>query len=155
MGRRAGALIPCGTLAVALLAGAACSQNDGQTASDGQIRLSASLTGANEAPTPGEPDGKGTATVTLDQAKGQVCYTITVSNLDSVTAAHIHKGAAGVAGPVAVPLQAPTDGQVDTCAQADSATIQQIAQHPSDYYVNVHDAQFPKGAVRGQLQPSS
>lgn len=163
MGRRTSALIPWGACALVLFTISACSKRDSQTAQNsdtaqagqmqqaGQMKFAATLTGAAEAPTPGEADGQGTATVTLDPAKGQVCYTINVSNLDSVTAAHIHKGAAGVAGPVTVPLQAPTGGQVDTCATADSATIQQIAANPSDYYVNVHDAKFPKGAIRGQL----
>jgi hypothetical protein len=33
----------------------------------------------------------------------------------------------------------------------DPGLIKAIRQNPSAYYVNVHNADFPAGAVRGQL----
>lgn len=114
------------------------------------VTLKAALSGAAEVPA-GDPDGTGAASVTVDAAKGQVCYTLSVSGSDAATMAHIHKGAAGVAGPVAVALDAPATGSVTGCKPVAPEVIAAILAAPADYYVNVHNAAFPKGAVRGQL----
>jgi hypothetical protein len=115
--------------------------------------LSTTLSGAAEKPKPGDPDGKGTATVKIDSAKGEVCYDIAVSDIGVATMAHIHKGGADVAGPVAVPLNKPgADGKVSTCTPVDKAVLDDIAKNPAGYYVNVHNAEFPAGAIRGQLK---
>lgn len=101
----------------------------------------------------GDEDGSGTATVTLEPDTGQVCYEISVRNIDPPTAAHIHTGAAGETGGVAVPFNAPQGtGAWEDCVSADPATVQQIADNPSGYYLNVHNEPHPAGAVRGQLQ---
>src|SRR5262245_25092371 len=62
------------------------------------ITLEAVLTGANEVPGPGDPDGSGHATFTIDTIALTVIWDVTVANLDTVVAAHIHPGVAGVAG---------------------------------------------------------
>jgi CHRD domain len=113
--------------------------------------LSTTLTGAAEIPGPGDPDGSGTATLTVNPGLGQICYELTVSGIAPATAAHIHVGAAGVAGPVVVPLAPPTDGTSSGCAEVSRELALAILKSPSDYYVNVHNAEFPAGAVRGQL----
>ena len=79
-------------------------------ADDGGITFSATLTGDAEVPGPGDPDGSGTATLRLNPGQGEICYELTVSNIAPATAAHIHEGPAGVAGPVVVPLD-PTNGR--------------------------------------------
>jgi hypothetical protein len=56
-----------------------------------------------------------------------------------------------VAGPVVVPLEPPTNGAASACAEVDGELALAILKHPSDYYVNVHNGEFPAGAVRGQL----
>ncbi|MDP8962133.1 MAG: CHRD domain-containing protein, partial [Actinomycetota bacterium] len=66
--------------------------------------------------------------------------------------AHIHEGEAGTAGPAVIPLEPPKEGPVDTCAEADPAVVQRVIANPSGFYVNVHNQEFPGGAVRGQLQ---
>jgi hypothetical protein len=110
------------------------------------------LSGAAEVPGPGDPDGRGSSTVTVDFNTREVCYTLTVSNIETATAAHIHRGTEDVAGPVVVPLAAPTTGSSSGCvAVADAALLNAIARNPELYYVNVHNAAFPNGAVRGQL----
>lgn len=113
--------------------------------------LRATLTGAAEVPGPGDTDGGGAATVRVDPAQNQVCYTLTVTGIDTATAAHIHTGATGAAGPVAVPFDAPADGSSEGCATVAPALAQALTENPGGYYVNVHTAAFPNGAVRGQL----
>ncbi|MGI9164837.1 MAG: CHRD domain-containing protein [Pyrinomonadaceae bacterium] len=113
--------------------------------------LTSTLTGAAEVPGPGDADGTGTAKVTLNHGKGQVCYELTVSNIGTATAAHIHTGAADVAGPVVVGLEAPASGSSKGCVDLDKEKVKDIIQNPANYYVNVHNTEFPDGAVRGQL----
>ena len=114
--------------------------------------LDTTLTGAAEVPGPGDPDGSGTAHITLNQGQGEVCFELTVQDIAPATAAHIHRGTADVAGPVVVGLAPPTDGSSSGCVTGvDRDLIKAIRQNPSDYYVNVHNADFPPGALRGQL----
>lgn len=113
--------------------------------------LTTTLTGAAEVPGPGDTDGAGTASITLNPGKGQVCYELTVSNIAAANAAHIHSGAADVAGPVVVGLDAPSSGSSKGCADLDKEKVKDIIQNPANYYVNVHNTEFPNGAVRGQL----
>jgi hypothetical protein len=89
--------------------------------------------------------------VTLNQGQSEICFEITVSGIAPATAAHIHVAPAGVAGPVVVPLTPPTSGSSSGCVSVDPGLIKAIRQNPSAYYVNVHNADFPAGAVRGQL----
>jgi hypothetical protein len=114
-------------------------------------KATAKLTGDTEVPGPGDPKGSGTMQVTLNPEKGEVCYELSVANIQEATAAHIHEGATGKEGPVAVALDAPKTGSAKGCKQADAAVIKAMMQDPTGYYVNVHNAAFPKGAVRGQL----
>ena len=128
----------------ALIAGAA-------TAADGGRKLQTNLTGAAEVPGPGDPDGRGTARITVNPGQKQVCYKLSVSNIAPATAAHIHEAAPTAAGPVVVTLGAPTSGTSSGCVTVTRALALEILKDPSDYYVNVHNAAFPAGAVRGQL----
>lgn len=114
-------------------------------------KVTAKLTGAAEVPGPGDPKGGGNAQVTLNSEKNEVCFELSVENIQEATAAHIHKGAAGQEGPVAVALDVPKAGSAKGCKSADGAVIKAIMQDPAGYYINVHNAAFPKGAVRGQL----
>jgi hypothetical protein len=103
-------------------------------------------------PGPGDPDGRGRATVTINQGQDQVCYELTVSNIAAVTAAHIHRGARGVAGPPVVMLEpVAAQGPSKGCVSAPADVIKEIRRNPAGFYVNVHNAEFPDGAVRGQL----
>lgn len=113
--------------------------------------LYATLSGAAEVPNPGDPDGSGSAVVTLNQGQGVVCFDIEVANIDTVTNAHIHVGAAGVPGPVVVGFNPVVNGLHNCVSGVDQDLIKAIRQNPQDYYVNVHTTAFPGGAVRGQL----
>jgi CHRD domain len=112
----------------------------------GGVPFRVGLTGAAEVPDPGDPDGSGTAILTINPGLGQVCSTIDVTGIEQpFTAAHIHVGSSEVAGPVVVHLS--TDG----CTAVDRKLALAIIENPSAYYVNVHNAEFPAGALRGQL----
>lgn len=119
---------------------------------DGGRPLSTTLTGAQEVPGPGDPDGSGEVTLQLNPGLQQICFQLTVHDIAPATAAHIHEAPAGVAGPVVVPLTPPpTSGSSSNCVSADREEILEIMAHPEEYYVNVHNATFPAGAIRGQL----
>ncbi len=120
---------------------------------EGATRLTATLSGASEVPTPGDPDATGRATVNLDVSKTEVCYEVAVQRIDRPVGMHIHQGEAGRAGDVVVPLTTPTASDTTTtgCANVDATLIGRMAANPDNFYVNVHTAAHPQGAVRGQL----
>ncbi len=120
-------------------------------ADQGGRQLTTTLTGEQEVPLPGDPDGIGFATVTVNPGQGLVCYELSVSGIATATAAHIHEAPPGEAGPVVVTLEAPTDGTSGGCIDVGRALAKDILKNPADYYVNVHNAEFPSGALRGQL----
>jgi len=104
----------------------------------------------------GSSTGSSTGTFVIDTAKGSICYNIKVKGLPGVQLVHIHKGALGADGPVAVGLNAKKFNAKDnTCITADKAALSDIAKYPSNYYFNVHTAAYPNGAVRGQLSTSN
>jgi hypothetical protein len=111
--------------------------------------LEASLTGQKEVPGPGDPNGRGEADVKVYKAK--VCYELEVERIKPATAAHIHRGAPSVAGPIVVELKAPTDGSSEGCKAISRQLSKKLREHPSHYYVNVHNDPYPDGAIRGQL----
>jgi hypothetical protein len=92
--------------------------------------------------------------VSIDLDANELCYTLMVADITlPATAAHIHVGEVGVAGPPVVPLAPPdATGMSEACVtDADPAVLQAIVDNPAGYYVNVHNADYPDGAIRGQL----
>jgi CHRD domain len=114
-----------------------------------RANLEASLTGEKEVPGPGDPNGRGEAEVKVYKAK--VCYELEVKRIKPAQAAHIHKGGPNEAGPIVVPLKPPTDGSSEGCIAISEQLSKQLREHPSRYYVNVHNEPYPNGAIRGQL----
>ena len=123
--------------------------------------LDAALSGGDaEVPDPGDPDGSGGAQVTINVKNEKVCFTIVVLDITLPTAAaHIHAGAAGVAGDIVVTLEAPEEidgtgiGLATGCVRDQPRPLlRDIKNNPDQYYVNVHTSDFPGGAVRGQLE---
>lgn len=137
-------------LAVAAAVAAAAAMLTPAPALAGGRPFSTDLVGANEV-AGGDPDGLGTADVRVNVGQSEVCYEITVSGLDPVLAAHIHRAPAGINGAVVVPLNPPVDGTSSGCATVDQSLAKAILKAPQDFYVNVHTTVFPAGAVRGQL----
>jgi CHRD domain len=112
-----------------------------------QVKLATTLVGANEL-AGGDPKGTGAFKVTIDAEAGDFCYSLAQTGLTDVTMAHVHSGAAGVNGPPVITIDL-TD---DECRAVDPAVLKQIVDSPASYYVNIHTAALPKGAIRGQLQ---
>ncbi|HEY4937858.1 MAG TPA: CHRD domain-containing protein [Actinomycetota bacterium] len=116
------------------------------------------MTGGMEVP-PAEPTATARAVITLKPSSDTVCFRLHWDGLTSVAAAHIHLGDAGVTGSVVVPFfSGPIPDSITSVGgcvhNVDPALIQDIHDNPSGYYVNVHDAAFPGGAVRDQLHPA-
>ncbi|HKF45662.1 MAG TPA: CHRD domain-containing protein [Thermoanaerobaculia bacterium] len=116
----------------------------------------AALTGANETPNPADPDGVGFAVINIDQGAGSITFTAYAQNIASISASHIHRGAAGVTGPVIIPFNQPFTNGVSsgTLPGIAPALLAEIIANPPGYYFNVHTTDFPGGAIRGQLQPA-
>lgn len=138
--------------AAALVAGLAAAASVGTGVAPAATALTASMNGAAEIPK-GDPDGRGSGRITLDRAKGRVCYRITLSRVGKVGAGHIHKGKAGAAGPVVVALFGKPTSRPSGCVSGVSkSVIRSIERNPRAFYLNVHNSTYPAGAVRGQLR---
>jgi CHRD domain len=110
----------------------------------------------------GDPDGGGTADLTVDLKAKTVCYDITVRGIGVPTEpvagignAHIHSYPEG--GAIAVDLdtqftlvKGDTYQAID-CVTAKRQALVDILLHPEDYYINVHTSDNPGGAVQGDL----
>lgn len=159
---------------VGLAAGALLSPIGGAIAGHENVVLEASLDGRAEVDATaanksiaGDPNGRGEVYVFgVDGDPKTLCYVMTVDKIAPATAAHIHLGAAGTNGPVVVNLARPTDGNSADCLTegetlatgapafpVEGVTVAQILANPDAYYVNVHNATYPGGALRGQLAP--
>jgi len=136
------------SIAVAALASATLTLGTAEVAG-AATTLTAHLSGKAEVPQAG--NGSGSARITLKGRKRRVCFSITLKNVGTAMAGHIHKGGKTVAGPIVVPLFAEPTTEPSGCVSAKRSVIRAIKRHPRRYYVNVHTAQYPGGAARGQL----
>jgi hypothetical protein len=109
------------------------------------------LTGVAETP-PGAPKGTGRAVITLRGRTLNVCWRFySLHGFSHATLAHIHLGAAGAPGAVVLPLSTGASFLHRGCAPATATLIKAIGANPHGYYVNIHSAKYPAGAVRSQL----
>jgi hypothetical protein len=141
--------------------------------------FTARLSGEHEVP-PRDTPATGVATFQLSEDGTALSYSVNVSNIENVFAAHIHCGAKRVNGPVGVTLfmgpvgggpisgtlakgtiTAPDAGNM--CGWADLAAVV-AAMNSGNAYVNVHTndgvapantgpGDFPGGEIRGQITP--
>lgn len=116
--------------------------------------LVALLYGGNEV-AGGDPDGYGIATVTRTNTK-KICVTVLVTGIEPPSAMHIHAAPAGSNGGVLIGLNSVKPNKGDPgvssgCVKADKADINALLANPDQYYLNVHNATYPGGAVRGQF----
>jgi hypothetical protein len=136
------------TIGVAAMAGAQGRNNE----------FNATMRGSSE--TPKGPAGA-SGTFTVEFENGQACFRMSVRGLGAFpVAAHIHRGAAGVNGPIVVDLKATarstwkgTSPRVaQKCVTARAVVVSAIRRNPAGYYANVHTSKNPGGAARGQLR---
>lgn len=154
---------------------AACGDDDSPTSpsNDNRIVFTSQLRASNEVPpvSNSEANASGTATLTFDLVRsgsaitsGTITMAFSLTGFpagSSATLAHIHTGAAGVAGGVlvnsgltagtAISMPAGTGSFTSAAVSADAATLQSIIDNPAGFYFNVHTLLNPGGAVRGQL----
>ena len=127
----------------------------GQVLGDGADRrsMAGTLRGFREVESAGDPDGDGFAVVTFDDNTAHFYFN--AENVAAPTAAHIHMGTAAENGPVVVDTMVSfTDGVSVTAVDVDEDLAMQILASPDNYYFNVHNADHPAGAIRGQLRPT-
>jgi hypothetical protein len=130
---------------------AACATMEETVAEETAATYRATLTGAQEVGG-GDPDGAGSAEISISDEFGQVCWDLNdIRGIGPITAAHIHRGARGVNGPPVFPLKASNEGDYQGCTDGSEWTQDRIEDNPQDFYVNVHTAEYPNGAIRGQL----
>ncbi|MCD6064608.1 MAG: hypothetical protein K0R82_2519, partial [Flavipsychrobacter sp.] len=100
--------------------------------------------------------GVGVTTLFISDDIDSACLETTVNGLTGpITAAHIHAGPVGVAGPVVLDLSPFITGN------RIKATMTGLTVNPTllsnllsgMYYINVHTTAYPNGEVRGQLLP--
>ena len=117
-----------------------------------EVAFTVVLDGASEFPGPGDTNGAGVASLTLNPTTGQVCVNITTTDIDAMTAMHIHTGVAGAAGGVLINFAPPSGATaVAKCVTAPTTDVQAVIAAPAGHYLNVHNGAFPDGAIRGQL----
>ena len=92
------------------------------------------------------PTGTGRASVSLVPERSEVCYQLTIRGVGAPSAAHVHRRD----GEVVLGLQTPQeDGSVETCAATDALLIEELAQQPGQFYIDVHAA---LGDLRATLE---
>jgi CHRD domain-containing protein len=129
-------------LAVTAFAGAAPRANP--------IMAAAKLTAKEEVPKQVVKNTKASGSFTLDVTGTKATFSLKFSGLTgTATAAHIHLGGMGKAGPVVVPLCGPCKSPVKGTATLTAALLKDLKTHK--LYVNVHTAKNPNGEIRGQL----
>ena len=110
------------------------------------IMFTVDMDGTQVFPGPGDPDGTGTAILTLDGATDLITWVITVENIDlPIFSAHIHQAPAGAQGPIVINFGAVLSGS------AVDPDVDSILATPTSFYVDVHNFTLPGGAIRGQL----
>jgi len=121
-------------------------------------QLSATLKG-NEEVAGGDSNGRGEAFVAVKKpSKRKLCYLLSWEKIEPPAAAHIHKGAPGADGPIKVTLFEDPDGltasTAEGCVKVSEKIAKQLRKTPERFYVNIHNIEFPAGAIRGQLGPA-
>jgi glucose/arabinose dehydrogenase len=109
----------------------------------------------------GDLNGDGLAEIRLRPSTGQVCFDLRWADIDEPVASHIHSGTTGVNGPIVVDLLSNADsfrhedgeGRARGCTEGvGPELLDDIGNRPGAYYVNIHTASFPGGAIRGNLE---
>ncbi|MDP9006293.1 MAG: CHRD domain-containing protein, partial [Actinomycetota bacterium] len=114
-------------------------------------RVYTATLGANGDPSGrGDPDGSGRAQVSLHSGKNLLCVALTTSGVAPVTSVHLHSVSPTSPDPV-VATPAPDSSGSPTCVPVDAEVLRAIRKNPTHHYLDVHNDEFPNGALRGYL----
>jgi hypothetical protein len=115
----------------------------------------ATLTGGN-VPGGGDRDGWGSLRVEImDNLTNRLCADLEIRSIADVTSAQIYRGREGEEGEPVARLERPDDDDSHDCKEIGAALAQEIQSNPSAFYVSVATAEYPDGAIRGQLGPAA
>lgn len=120
-------------------------------------QFTVSLSGDQVVPGPGDPDGGGGVLVTVGKTSGKegtFCFFADTSNVSTpLTAVHLHRGPRGEEGELVLVLhgRSETDPDVSNCLTIDRDLEKDIRKNKENYYIDIHNEEFPDGAVRGQF----
>ena len=100
-----------------------------------------------------DTDGWGRARIGLHHIRNELCTDLEVRSIGAVTSVEVYRGRAGEAGEPVSRIERPDDNDSWDCKQIGAALMQEIETNPSNFYVEVRTAEFPNGAIRGQIVP--
>ncbi|MET9249916.1 CHRD domain-containing protein [Nonomuraea sp. NPDC003709] len=130
------------------------------TTSGRKYYFTAELSGRNEVREPGkkvnDPNGVAVARFRIEGTR--LYYAVRFAKTGRPTAFHIHRGKAGVNGPVVINLLSNGDirGNIASgSVRVKSSLLRDIKAKPKNWYANLHTGEFPDGAVRGQLHSAN
>ena len=127
-----------------------------QPAANPEVSYNVVLNGANEFPGPGDTDGTGQASITINATTGRVCVNLSTTGIDPMNALHIHPGAPGTANSPVVDFAVTSGTSAAKCVVATATSVTDaIIAAPQAFYLNAHTAGLPNGAIRGQLSAAS
>ncbi len=99
----------------------------------------------------GSPNGSALAMINVYPPKGELCWQFTqLVNVPSPTVARLFRnfpGATGEGGYFLGHKYSPSG-----CIKVESVVLELIVDKPEQFFVNIHNRQFPGGAVRGPLR---
>ena len=140
------------SVSIALVAGAIVGGAATAGAEPRPTNFSFSMSGNEVVPGPGDPDGTSNAVVSLFFKKPYtICAGTNPQNVQRpLSALDLHRAPSGQSGPVVATF---TGGATDAsgCAGVEKALLAEIGDNPELFYLDAHHAEFPAGAIRGQL----
>ncbi len=157
-----------GSLAILVLALAACGKQDVATTAPAPTTAPATTTAlATSTPPPsqrpvqaatytirlagidgGAPNGSGLAVFTVNPSTDELCWTFSqLKNIGTPTAARIYRWTPAGTGRYGPKLSSPY--KPSGCVRKGPGFLNRIAERPQEWYLNIHSVQFPNGAVRG------
>lgn len=140
-------------LVVAALAVALVASTSATASAKTQERFTRPLDSAQVVPGPGDPDGSGGVFIFLDRQDGRFCVFVNTTNVSTpFISVDLHRAPEGEVGSVVVEVFGPTtDPDPSRCMDLDRKLVKDISKHKEDYYIDIHNDEFPGGAIRGQL----
>ncbi|MGH9010985.1 MAG: CHRD domain-containing protein [Acidimicrobiia bacterium] len=115
--------------------------------------LRTNMSGDQIVPGPGAPNAFGTANLFVDLRNGLLCYRMGYDGISRALEAHIHAGGPRQSGRPVINLHPEANGD-EGCVGADPTALRNVRDHPEAFYLQLHTAEYPDGAIRGQLFPT-